>query len=171
MNIKETEHANINPARFLSFRREPIRQNSVWTKCDISKFHTFMHVPNNIQSDSRREGGCLQSERTYSDRRRTVSTVFWGRWGFQPVLRMACEAGALCPFSTLRAVSSAPLTAGSARPSHSSQTQQPMGGCLSILNPPPSDPITEVTKSKGPGLFVSGNDWVIFFTRSRSFKW
>lgn len=159
MNIKETEHANINPARFLSFRRENPLGKTRSEQSVISQ--SFTHSCTCQTTSSRTAGG---REAVSKVKGLTLTDGGQSAQSFEDAevsnlsYRMACEAGALCPFSTLQAVSSAPLTAGSARPSHSSQTQQPMGGCLSILNPPPSDPITEVTKSKGPGLFVSGND-------------
>lgn len=53
MNIKEKEHANINPARFLSFRREPIRQNSEQSVISQS----FTHSCTCQTTSSRTAGG------------------------------------------------------------------------------------------------------------------
>lgn len=100
-----------------------------------------MHVPNNIQSVvGQQGGGCLQSERTYSDRRTGVSSFHASEDADvpEPSERMASEAGVLCPVSPLLAVSSALPSQLAARgrptPHHA---QQPMGGRLSILRPPP----------------------------------
>lgn len=84
--------------------------------------------------------------------RRTSSLAFQRRrpWGYRPE-RMRCEPVVLCPFTTLLAVFSAPFTAGRALPSHSSHTEQPTRGRLSILNPPSSGKSPGLQKHAGAG--------------------
>lgn len=72
--------------------------------------------------------------------------------------RMRREAAALCLFSTLLAVSSAPLTAGTELPSHSSPHRTANDSAPQHPEPAPSGPVTGLSKTRsrswknpGPG--------------------